>query len=150
MHPTFECQQRWWQTSQTRPSPRGIRQASTCCKWQLRPERQPRLERQTTQAHQSPKLKPAGNTSKRSSALPPHQMLMSTWKTSFQLSMESTGIGANFSIASSTRSTGFSKPMRSWTPTVKTPSPKISWGRKMGPGPPEITSLGGTSTQSPT
>ena len=144
MPPNFAYQHRWWQTSPTRPSPRGIRQASTRCKWQPRPERQ------TTQEQQRPNLMSASNTRQRSSALPPRKTLKSTWTTSFQLSMDSPWRGANFSITSSTILTGFSAPTRSRTPTLNTLSPKISWGKNMCPGPPKIQSLGGTSTKSPT
>ena len=144
MPPTFVWHRRQWQTSQTRPYPRGRRNASTRWKWHLRPERK------TTQAHRRPKFTPDGNASQWSSALMPWKTLTSTWTNLFQLSMEYPGRGANFSVTSSTISTGFPAPTRSQTPTVKTPYPEISWGKKMGPGPPEIHSSGGTSTQSPT
>ena len=138
--PTFSWQRRRWQTSQTRPSPRGSRHVITLWKWQPRPERQ------MTQAHRRPKLMPAGKTSQRSSAPPPRKTLMSTWTTSFQFSMEAPGRGAKCSVASSTRLTGFSAPTRSWTLTVNTPSPERSRGKNMGPAPPVVQSSGGTST----
>ena len=95
-------------------------------------------------------MTPEGNTSQSSSTPLPWKTFMSTWTTSFQLSMDTPGRGAKCSVTSSTRSSGFSALTSSQTPTVKTPSPKRSWGKKMGPGPPVRQSLGGTFTKSPT
>ena len=139
--PNFALRHRRWQTLQTRQYPKGSRHASTHWKWQ------PRSERQTTQSHRRPKMTTAGNTSQRSSTPLPWQTLMSTWTTSFQLSMDTPGRGAKCFVTSSTRSSGFSALTSSRTPTVKTPSPKRSWVKKMGPGPPVRQSLGGTLTK---